>query len=352
MFFVRFIVIVLSAVRIFLYRRLFHICVGKCRISGKIAVTAFLLLWIFESFLFGSAYIGPGITMLELFLFIVEILFLFFLSFCYRGSMAARILVAVFQPVIYWGGKWSIGRLLFGWIKGSREYLAVTAAAFLLFCLWSGILWKAGKSRQERERELLEEEIRLYEKQFNVIRQSQDHIRSLKHDMKHHIKMLADMVAEDKKEEALKYLQAMGVFMENSEEYAASGNEKIDSILNDMISRAKNKGVDVRWKIQIPEGLKIETFDINVILSNLFENAMHALEDIAEPSLYIAMRYDRNVLCINVKNNCPEVEPFPPTAQGHGFGLKNIRRIAEKYHGSLEVAEKDGIFTANVLLLL
>lgn len=83
----------------------------------------------------------------------------------------------------------------------------MTAAAFLLFCLWSGILWKAGKSRQERERELLEEEIRLYEKQFNVIRQSQDHIRSLKHDMKHHIKMLADMVAEDKKEEALKYEQ-------------------------------------------------------------------------------------------------------------------------------------------------
>ena len=47
-----------------------------------------------------------------------------------------------------------------------------------------------------------------------------------------------------------------------------------------MSSKAKNSGVDVSWKIQIPEHLGIPVFDINVILSNLFENAMNALADV------------------------------------------------------------------------
>lgn len=46
---------------------------------------------------------------------------------------------------------------------------------------------------------MLKQELRMYEKQFHIIRQSQHHIRSLKHDMKHHIKMLSDLVAAGEK---------------------------------------------------------------------------------------------------------------------------------------------------------
>ena len=140
--------------------------------------------------------------------------------------------------------------------------------------------------------------------------------------------------------------------MENSGEYVATGNEKIDSILNYMISKAKNSGVDVSWKIQIPEHLGIPVFDINVILSNLFENAMNALADVTEPAFRIMMRYDRGILCISTQNNCSGKGQTSGASAEHGFGLKNIRRIAEKYHGSLTAAVQDGDFHASVLLFL
>ena len=38
------------------------------------------------------------------------------------------------------------------------------------------------------------------------------------------------------------------------------------------------------WEIRIPEELEIATFDIHVILGNLFENAMNAMENMTEPS--------------------------------------------------------------------
>ena len=48
---------------------------------------------------------------------------------------------------------------------------------------------KNGKNqKREQEREILEQEIRMYENQFEIIQQSQINTRSLKHDMKHHIK--------------------------------------------------------------------------------------------------------------------------------------------------------------------
>lgn len=348
---VKIFVILLAAIRIGFYIRLFDICIGKCRISKKIVVSAFIILWVFESFVMSLSYIGPGITGMELFFFIVEIPFLSVMSFCYRGRMGERFLMAVFLPFVYWFGKWGIGFLFFKTIQNSYEYVFVTVISVILFCVFGMILERAGKSKQERERELLEEEIRMYENQFQVIRQTQDNIRSLKHDMKHHIKMLSDMTAQGKKEEALAYLSSMGTFMENSEEYVVSGNENVDSILNYMIAKAKSVGVNVSWDIQIPEKLELDVFDINVILSNLCENALHALENMIEPSFYIMMKYDRGVLCISTQNNYSEKGIVSDFARGQGLGLKNIQRVAEKYHGSLEIKRQDGIFYATVLLL-
>ncbi|MDE7310900.1 MAG: ATP-binding protein [Eubacterium sp.] len=352
MSFVKIFVILLAAVRICLYMRCLSSCIGKCRASKKILTAAFAVLWIFEGFFMSISHIGPGIVMMDLFFLLAEIPFLTAVSFCFQGSAARRVLTAVLLPTLYWIGKWSIAAVLFGILAASRQYLIVTAVSVSLFFVFGMILEKAGKSRQERERELLEQEVRTYENQFCIIRQSQHNIRALKHDMKHHIKMLTDMVSGGENEAALKYLASMGAFMENSEEYVATGNEKIDSILNYMISKAKDAGIDVSWNIQIPERLEIPVFDINVILSNLFENAMNALAEVTEPSFHIMMKYGRGILCISTQNNCSGKEQAFGVSKGHGFGLKNIGRIAEKYHGSLTAAVRDGDFQANVLLYL
>ncbi len=345
-------VIILAAVRICLYMRCFFTCIGKYRVSKKIVVAAFAVLWVFEGFLMGISHIGRGITVMDLFLLLVEIPFLLTMSFCYQGKAARRLLMAVILPMVYWIGKWSVAAVFFTTVTTSRQYFIVTSISVSLLFVFGMLMEKAGKSRQEHERELLEQEIRIYENQFGIIRQSQHNIRALKHDMKHHIKMLTDMVSGGENEAALKYLASMGAFMENSEEYVATGNEKIDSILNYMISKAKASGVEVSWKIQIPEHLEIPVFDINVILSNLFENAMNALADVEEPSFHIMLRYDRGILCISTQNNFSVDRRTSGTSDGHGFGLKNIRRIAEKYHGSLTAAAGDGDFQTSVLLFL
>lgn len=345
-------IILLEAGHICLYMCAFRACIGKYRVPKRIAAVLFTALWMFEGINRCMIPAGQEVMLLDFFLFLVEIPVLFVLSFCYHGGFLRRLLMSVSLPFLYWVGKWGIINALFSSLVDAFRYLEATAADSILLGILVLIWKKAERSRQERERERLEQEICMYENQFALIRQSQQNIRSLKHDMKHHIKMLNDMIIGEEKEAALGYLASMGAFMENNGQYVDSGNEKIDSILNYLISKTKESGIELHWKVQIPEHLEISAFDINVILSNLFENAMNALAEAAEPSMHFLMKYDRGVLCISTQNGFSPYSPASKNSEEHGFGLKNIRRIAEKYHGSLTTTNCESVFHASVLLYL
>lgn len=101
--------------------------------------------------------------------------------------------------------------------------------------------------------------------------------------------MLSDLVSSGNNNAALKYLSDMGAFMDNTEEFVSSGNERIDSILNYVIGKAQNANIHISWKIQIPEQIEISTFDIQ-IQSGLF--GVPGLLEIPVPDLL----YDIKIL--------------------------------------------------------
>lgn len=45
-------------------------------------------------------------------------------------------------------------------------------------------------------------------------------------------------------------------------------------------------------------------FLILMSLSNILDNALNALNKVTQPVLYIYIKYDRGILCIDIKNNC------------------------------------------------
>lgn len=352
-------IFVIDAIHIFLLMRFCTNCIGTYRTNKRIVGIIFAVFFIISCYLrllpFSKKFSAAN-TMLFLF----EILFLFVAVFLFQGKSAIRLSVALLLPILYWGLNWIILKSCFhSTFVENKQCLISTGIAVMIFFILEIALEKWKKTKREQEREILEQEIRMYENQFEIIRQSQINTRSLKHDMKHHLKMLSDLVSSGDKDAALKYLSDMGAFMDNSEVFISSGNERIDSILNYMIEKAKNADVHITWKIQIPEQIEISTFDINVILSNLLDNALNALSDIPNPTLEILMKYDRGILYINIQNNCNHEQPsihdihsvFEPENE-HGYGLKNVQRIVEKYHGSLSTECVNDVFNASILLFL
>lgn len=211
-----------------------------------------------------------------------------------------------------------------------------------------------------RERDIYKQQTALYENQMEIIMESQSRIRALRHDMKNHILALQAVVTNGSKAEIQEYLQGMQEFMVNPAEYVMTGNENIDSLLNYKIRRAKEQLNVVETKISIPEKLNLYSFDLNVILGNLLDNAMEAAVQTEEKKLEIQMSIERGVLFLNISNSYNEKfsgkkgiwNTTKADQHHHGMGMKNVQMIIEKYHGDMEIMCDSSRFEVDIMLYM
>ena len=194
-----------------------------------------------------------------------------------------------------------------------------------------------------RDHDIYKQQTYAYQNQLEVIMESQHRFRALRHDMKNHILALQVLVQRKEVEEADKYLDSMKNFMDNPGEYVKTGNDTVDSLLNYKILKANEVLKVVETKISIPEQLRLRSFDLNVLLGNLLDNAIDASMQTEDKKLKITIKLDKGILFLNICNSCHRIaggrSDFLETTKddkvNHGIGLKNVRRIVEKYHGEI-----------------
>lgn len=194
-----------------------------------------------------------------------------------------------------------------------------------------------------RDNDIYKQQTYAYQNQLEVIMESQHRFRALRHDMKNHILALQVLVQRKEVEEADKYLDSMKNFMDNPGEYVKTGNDTVDSLLNYKILKANEVLKVVETKISIPEQLRLRSFDLNVLLGNLLDNAIDASMQTEDKKLKITIKLDKGILFLNICNSCHRIaggrRDFLETTKddkvNHGIGLKNVRRIVEKYHGEI-----------------
>ena len=104
-----------------------------------------------------------------------------------------------------------------------------------------------------------------YSSQMQILKESDEKVKALRHDMKHHMNEIRLMAKQDKTQEIQNYIDDMENFVSNPKEMVYSGNWEIDSILNYMLEQAKKELRTVDVQVQLPEKFS-HTFDLNVIL--------------------------------------------------------------------------------------
>ncbi len=209
-----------------------------------------------------------------------------------------------------------------------------------------------------RDHDIYKQQTYAYQNQLEVIMESQNRVRALRHDMKNHILALQILVQRKEAEETDKYLDSMKNFMTNPEEYVKTGNDAVDSLLNYKIQKADEVLNVVETKISIPEQLRLRSFDLNVLLGNLLDNAIDASMQTEDKKLKITIKLDKGILFLNICNSCQMIadgkknflETTKEDKANHGIGLKNVRRIVEKYHGDITFFYENNIIQTDVMM--
>lgn len=233
---------------------------------------------------------------------------------------------------------------------------------FLMLYLYNLLLHSIS---QKYEMEMLKTQVQVYANQMEVILQGEERIKALQHDMKHHLNEIMVLANKYNVPEIQEYIKRMGEFIQNPNEIIASGNMEIDSVLNYMLQRAKETLKTVVVKVMLPEEIK-HSFDINVLLGNLLENAIEAAQQTDKKYLNISIMLKRGGLKLmiensfNVSNSIHEEQQgkdkvllsTKPFKEQHGIGLKNVKKIVEKYDGTMNVSTQEDIFCVNLILYM
>ena len=148
--------------------------------------------------------------------------------------------------------------------------------------------------------------------------------------------------------------------MQNPSEHIYTGNEALDSLLNFKLQRAQEELKKVETDVVLPEKMNLHSFDFNVIVGNLLDNAIAASVRTDEKYFKLSMRMENGVLFLFMVNSCSGIPEgiceirrlSEKSSPEHGIGLSNVQRIVEKYHGDMEMHCKNNYMETEIMLYM
>ncbi|MDE6364421.1 MAG: GHKL domain-containing protein [Lachnospiraceae bacterium] len=223
-------------------------------------------------------------------------------------------------------------------------------------------LYQSIKANQEEilQNELLAAQIDSIRHHIGQVECLYQNIRGIRHDMANHIMTLERLYASDQTEEAKKYTTALKTALVEVAGEIRSGNPVTDVILQEWKQEAEKRQILFSCDFYYPAGSDINVFDVSVILNNALQNAVEHTAKNASVSIRSYCR--NNAYMIEAVNSFTgnlqwdSDSGLPVTsktnAEGHGYGLVNIRRVAGKYAGDIAIDIKDGKFCLSVMLMM
>ncbi len=165
----------------------------------------------------------------------------------------------------------------------------------------------------------------------------------LYHDIKHHLRALERLLQNGDQREALAYIESVQEPLQCKMIPVHTGVDIVDTIIYEAKEKAEQRNILLQVETPIlPSELKIEDRELCVLCANLLDNALKAAKEQIKLNIAIAAGF----LVIEMENDYKE-KPLvknnhfvSETEQGslaHGWGMKIIEQIVEKYHGELTI---------------
>lgn len=189
---------------------------------------------------------------------------------------------------------------------------------------------------------------RAYKNQLEIVTESEKRIRLIKHDLKNHLYKIKSNITSEKYKQAVDYIDEILKNIEPEQEFIKTGNNDVDCIVNYKLATAKNMGIDFSIKINLPEELNVNSFDLIVILGNLLDNALNALSTAEHKILKIDINYSVGMIVILIKNTMGNKAKHADENE-HGYGLISVRSSLEKYRGTLQNDVIDNYYIAKAI---
>lgn len=237
------------------------------------------------------------------------------------------------------------------------QFIMLLMGAVILLIIVLCLLLLAVRQKNQHMREhgqMMEKMFHYQKKYYEEMLKKYEDMRGFHHEFQHHMKTIHAMLKEDHREELQKYVsQLCGDYEEMQMQH--TGNAIADYILNEVV-----RDMAGQTKIEIigtfPEHIQMEETDFCVLFFNVLENAKEALQKTEEGGiLRIEIKNYQGKLYLTVSNSIrQEMGTNLQTDKGdetrHGYGIQNMWKTIEKYHGEMEFRREGNLFSVDIML--
>lgn len=242
--------------------------------------------------------------------------------------------------------------VIFSWLF----VLCLIAVVFSLFSMMT----KAEKDKQMQE--ILQSENALMARNYQLIHADKVESTKRQHDFNHHLKVMRELVREQKTGEMSAYLQSLLDVPVRESAACHSGNDIIDAIINCKAAEADRDHIEFEFNADFHLPTSLSSIDICGVLSNQIDNALEACRVIPEGRLrkvIVEIKQKECFAFFTVKNTAaenpllknPELASTKMNSDHlHGWGIKNIRDTVERNNGFLLHEFENGYFVSSASL--
>jgi len=281
-----------------------------------------------------------------------------------------------------------VGSML-AWMVVDISVVQIEKEVFFLFIEKRGMIWKIPmiailicigeisavyifqkykKLQSEREKHFVEEQqMKAMKRRLEEAENFYGSIRKVRHEMKSHMSNIKGLVAGEKYGEVEKYIGKLDETIQALDYKFSTGNAVTDVIINDKYQRAVKSGIAFRVKFDYRETDTISAFDMGIVLGNLLDNAIEACEKLEQAKRHIRLTLKRknHFLLVEVENSFDgrlkwkdgecipmtmKQSSLPDMLMEHGIGLKNVKDVADRYLGYMDIKAGRDVFKVTVML--
>lgn len=225
-------------------------------------------------------------------------------------------------------------------------------AAVMLICFFMTVSLNSAHNETEELR--LDKQRREYNVQYaENVKEQYAEMRRIRHDVRQSYAVISALLDKGKNDKAKEYVRQCAEHDALGETLIDVGNDFVNAILNSKLTAARANGIKVMC-VSAKDLPPIDDVDLCTLLGNMLDNAAEACAKCAPENRVIEVNIGvGEELSVSVANTFSgEIDgglaTTKPDSDRHGFGVKSIRHIAEKYNGSAAFFTEGDMFCCEV----
>jgi sensor histidine kinase YesM len=198
--------------------------------------------------------------------------------------------------------------------------------------------------------------------QYESLQERINEARHAKHDIRHHITIMDNLLMSKEYERLHEYLQSYKRTLPDDGSIILCNHYATNTILLFFAQQAKEKQIDFSTSVTLPKNIPIPDNVLSVILGNLLENALEACitDTSKEKQISVKGKFEpeSGSLFFKVENTYSgeyiqnkKGLYLSTKHSGRGLGLASVRNIVANYDGIVEITPTKERFIVSVLLM-